>query len=242
MNNQRRARSASDKMTSAVMVIIIALILALAVFATYGKVADKVEENAIANGTKEQTVGYAAKQAGQTIDEYLEQYGLSGSKDVTEKTPLSEMYGFMTLEKYLEMSGEEKSADDYIKEAKLEGQVTKDSLWKDVEPLIPAGVYFGSEDTLNQIKQMYGIGDEITADTPWGEAEEILNKAAEEMANATPAPTDEAAADASADTDAAADAPADDAADTSADAAADTDANAAADGTEANDASSENAE
>ena len=232
MNNQRRARSSSDKATSAVMVIIIALILALAVFATYGKVADKVEENAIANGTKEQTVGYAAKQAGQTIDEYLEQYGLSGSKDVTEKTPLSEMYGYMTLEKYLEMSGEEKSADDYIKEAKLEGQVTKDSLWKDVEPLIPAGVYFGSEDTLNQIKQMYGIGDEITADTPWGEAEEILNKAAEEMANATPAPTDEAAADA----------PADDAADTSADAAADTDANAAADGTEANDASSENAE
>ena len=104
MNNQRRARSSSDKMTSAVMVIIIALVLALAVFATYGKVSDKIEENAIANGTKEQTVGYAAKQAGQTIDEYLEQYGLSGSKDVNEKTPLSEMYGFMTLEKYLEMS------------------------------------------------------------------------------------------------------------------------------------------
>ena len=196
MNNQRKARSSSNSGLNVVMGIIIAAVLALAVFATYGKVSDKLEENAIANGTKEQTVGYAAKQAGQTVDEYLEQYGLSGSKDVSEKTPLSEMYGFMTLEKYFEMLGTEKTVDEFITEAKLDGQVTKDSMWKDVEDIVPAGVYFelfyGSADMLDQMKSMYGIGDEVTADTPWGEANKIFEEKAEELANATPAPTDEA--------------------------------------------------
>ena len=220
-------------MTSAVMVIIIALILALAVFATYGKIADKIEENAIANGEREMTVGYAANQAGQTVSEYLEQYGLADSKDVNEKTTVSEMYGFMTLEKYLEMLGTEKTVDEFIAETKLDGQVTKDSMWKDVEDLVPAGVYFelfyGSADVLDQMKSMYGIGDEVTADTPWGEANKIFEEKAEELANATPAPTDAAAeADAATDAnaDAVTDANADAAADANADAEADTEADA----------------
>jgi hypothetical protein len=142
------------------------------------------------------TVEYAAEQSGQSVEDYLAQYGLENSSEVNGDTAVSDLYGYMTFENYMTManegSDEELDLDSVMEDWGLTGQVTKDTQWKDVEPLIPVGKYFG-EDQLEQYKQAYGLGDEVTADTTYGDFEKIVEEKMAELTSATQAPTDEAA-------------------------------------------------
>jgi hypothetical protein len=194
--SEKRPSSSSDKLTTLAVVVVIIAVLALGVYASYGKIAKNITDNKIANGEMAATVEYAAEQSGQSVEDYLAQYGLENSSEVNGDTAVSDLYGYMTFENYMTManegSDEELDLDSVMEDWGLTGQVTKDTQWKDVEPLIPVGKYFG-EDQLEQYKQAYGLGDEVTADTTYGDFEKIVEEKMAELTSATQAPTDEAA-------------------------------------------------
>lgn len=193
-NHTRRPASPADKMFNAIVVIIIAVVLGLGVYAVYGRLSANLENKAIESGQAEQTVKYAANQAGMSVDEYLDQYGLKDSPDVNEKTTLSEMTNHMTVESFAKYNGQE--LDAFLDEYGLKDKVSADTMWPDAEKLIPTGTYVGGNDQFDAMKEAYELDDSITAETPWGEAKDKIEEAAkayqEKMANATPAPTAEA--------------------------------------------------
>lgn len=188
MNNEKKPATAADKMTTAAVVVIILAILALGVFATRGKIADNVYRNKVENGEIPMNVAYAAEKAGQTIEEYLTPYGLQESTEVNGDTLVDDLYGYMTFENYINMANEGNEEvpeiDKVIEDMGLTDKVTKDTQWKDVEPIIPVGKYFG-EEQLNQYKQAYGITDEeVTAETTYGDFQNIIQEKITNMSNA----------------------------------------------------------
>lgn len=189
-NSHRQGRA--DVTTNLIIAVIIAAVLALAVFAVYGELSDKFLSKAIESGEKEATVGYLAEQAGLTIDEYLEQYGLSGlSKNTTEQ----EMLKQMTMENYASYAGTtlEEIKTNYVLDADVDASMT----YGDFEKTLKVkNIFGGSEETFNQMKEVYGLDDSITMDSEWTEVEPILEQKQEEMQNATPAPTEEVPAEA----------------------------------------------
>ncbi|MCC8169794.1 MAG: hypothetical protein LIO59_05450 [Oscillospiraceae bacterium] len=201
--NERGHSRGSDKMITLIIVIVVIAVLGLGVYATYGEIANNIRDNKIASGEIAETVEYAAEQEGMTVEDYLELFSLDVSDDVNVDTPVDDFYGYMTLENYMNMANEgneeEVDIDSMIEEWGLTGQVTKDTQWKDVELLIPVGTYFGDE-TLEQYKQAYNIGDEVNSQTPYGEFQEIVEQKIEEMSNATAAPATETPADEAAET------------------------------------------
>lgn len=196
-NNTRRTASPADRMFNALVFIIIAVVLGLGVYAVYGKISANVETKAIESGKSEQNVKYAADQAGMTVDEFLEQYGLKDADGVNEKTTVSEMLQHMTVENFAKYNNQE--LDAFLEENGLKDKVSADTLWSDAENLIPLGIYAGGEEQFNAMKEAYELDDSITAETPWGEAKDKIEEAAEayqeKMMNATPAPTEESEAE-----------------------------------------------
>lgn len=181
-----------DKLINIIIAVIIVAFVAVGAYAVYGKISSGIQERKIENGEAEATVGYLAKQQGMTAEDYLAQYGLTLGGDIDENTTQSDMLDSMTLEKYAEYSGQ--NADDIITNAGLSEQVTKDSLWGEVRTLMPVSAYY-NEEQLNQIKQIYGIGDEVTLDTKYGDFEKIMEEKQSQMAEATAEPEGEAAND-----------------------------------------------
>ncbi|MGN0150628.1 MAG: hypothetical protein ACI4C7_10340 [Clostridia bacterium] len=201
--SERKSSTGSDKMTTLIIVVVIIAVLGLGVFATYGKIAKNVMDNKIANGEMPRTVEYAAEEAGMTVEEYLTQYGLENSADVNGETPVNDLYGYMTFEKYMTMANEGSEEpldiDAVMEDWELTGKVTKDTLWKDVEPIIPVGKYFG-EEQLAQYKQAYNLGDEVNEQTTYGDFQKIIEAKISELSSATAAPAadSDAAAEATA--------------------------------------------
>lgn len=189
--SEKKPASGADKMITLLIVVVIIAVLGLGVYATYGKVAKNIHDNKIANGEMAETVEYAAEEAGMTVEDYLAQYGLENSSEVNGETPVDDLYGYMTFENYMTManegSGEELDLDAVMEDWGLTDKVTKDTQWKDVEPLIPVGSYLG-EEMLAQYKEAYGLGDEVTAETTYGEFQTIVEEKIAELSSATPAP------------------------------------------------------
>lgn len=194
----RKSTTGADKMMTLIIVVVIIAILGLGIYATYGKIAKNIYNNKIANGEIAETVEYAAEEAGMTVEDYLAQYGLENSSEVSGDTPVDDLYGYMTFENYMTMANEgneeELDLDALMEDWGLTDKVTKDTQWKDVEPLIPIGSYLG-EELVEQYKETYGLGDEITSETTYGEFQEIIEAKAEELAAATQAPETETEAE-----------------------------------------------
>lgn len=171
--NEKKRSSRSDKMLNLIMSVIVIAVLAVGVYATYGKLSGNIKEKAIQDGKAEATVEYLANKSGMSVDDYLAQYGLSVGDTVNKNTTESEMTDNMTIENYLKYSGREQTADEVIAEAGLQEQVTKDTLWKDYMAIVPVSSVIG-EESFNQIKEQMGLGDEVTADMPYGEFEKIM--------------------------------------------------------------------
>lgn len=195
-NHTRRQASPADRMFNAIIFIVIAVVLGLGVYTVYGKISTNIESRAIESGETEQTVKYAADEAGMTIDEFLEEYGLTDT-DVNAKTPVSEMVTYMTVENFAKYNGQE--LDEFLEQYGLTDKVSADTKWTEAEQLIPTGIYVGGDEQFEQMKELYELDDSITAETPWGEAKDKIEEAAnayqEKMMNATPAPTEETAED-----------------------------------------------
>ncbi len=190
---EQRQSTKSDKLLNFILCIVVVAVLAVAVYATYIKLSENIKDKAIQNGTAEATVEYLAKQSGMSIEDYLAQYGLTVGDTINQDTTESEMLDNMTLENYLSYNGGTQTADEVLEGVGLKDKATKDTLWKDFMPMVPAVSIVG-EESFNQIKEQLQLGDEVTADMPYGEFEKLLqeaqNKAAENGENADASNTD----------------------------------------------------
>lgn len=198
MNKGNKAAGNSDKLVTLIIVIAIIAVLGLGVYATYGKISKNITDNKIASGEIAETVSHAAEAAGMSVEEYLADYGLTVSDEVNGDTPVSDLYGYMTFENYMNMANEGNEEpvdiDSIIAEWGLTDKVTKDTQWKDVEPLMPLSARF-SDEQLAQYKEAYNLGDEVNGNTTYGDFEKIIEAKLSELMAATPAPTAEAAAE-----------------------------------------------
>lgn len=196
MNKGNKTSSGSDKLITLGIVIAVIAVIALGVFATRGKIADNIVRNKIESGEMAEPVWHAAEKAGMSIEDFLAEYSLTVSDEVNGDTPVSDLYGYMTLENYANLANEGNeegvNVDELIEGWGLTGKVTKDTMWKDVQPLMPLSATIGAEQ-LAQYKEMYNLGDEVNENTPYGEFEKILEEKANELSSATTAPTEAAA-------------------------------------------------
>ena len=211
-NTNAHHQGSADVKTNIIIGIIIAAVLALAVYAVYGKLSEKYLTKAIEAGEKEATVGYLAEKSGKTIDEYLEQYGLSG---LSKKTTEQDMLKQMTMENYASYAGT--TLDELKTNYALDSAIDANMTYGDFEKTLKVkNIFGGNEDTFKQVKETYGLDDSITMDSAWTDVEPILKQKQEEMqkeaAKATAAPSsteapaqDNAAADEAAATEAPAD-------------------------------------
>lgn len=194
MNKGNNTAGSSDKLVTLVIVIAIIAVLGLGVYATYGKIAKNITDNKIANGEIAETVSHAAEAAGMSIEDYLADYSLTVTDEVNGDTPVSDLYGYMTLENYMNMANEGNEEpvelNSVIEEWGLTGKVTKDTQWKDVELLMPLSARF-SDEQLAQYKQTYNLGDEVNGDTTYGDFQKIIEEKAAELSSATAAPAEE---------------------------------------------------
>ena len=173
-NTSQNASKSNNTLLNIIVIAIIVVFVAVGVYATYGKIADGIEEKAITNGEKEATVSYLAKQAGMSVEDYLAQYGLELGDTITKNTTENELLDNMTIENYLKYTGDSQTADEVIEGTGLTDKVTKDTLWKDFLPQVPVVSVIG-EESFNSLKEQLNLGDEVTMDMPYGEFEELIN-------------------------------------------------------------------
>lgn len=192
MNKGNNAAGKSDKLTTLAVIIAIIVVLALAVYATYGKISKNIVDNKIASGEMAETVSHAAEAAGMSVEDYLATYSLTVSDEVNGDTAVNDLYGYMTLENYMNMANEGNEEpvdiDSVINEWGLEGKVTKDTQWKDVEPLMPLSARF-SEEQIAQYKESYGLGDEVDGNTTYGDFQKLIEAKLTDLMSATASPS-----------------------------------------------------
>lgn len=173
-------RSSSDTAMNAVIAVVILAVLGAGIYAVYPKISERIQNNSSNTTAALNTAGDAAKDKGMSFKKFLETYGLTD--EITKDTDLSDTISAMTLEKvalYNDTDIDTFRANNFIPE-----DVTNDTKWEDVMPVMPLKAIIGSEDTANQIISIYGLDGVLTPETPWGEAEEILNAAQEALMQA----------------------------------------------------------
>ncbi|MDD6483132.1 MAG: hypothetical protein PUF72_00955 [Clostridiales bacterium] len=188
--NTQSHKGRADVTTNLVIGVVIAAVLALAVYAVYDKISAKLLSEKIASGEAQATVGYLAEQADMSVEDYLAQYGLSG---LGKKTTEEDMVKKMTMENYAAYSGT--TLEEIKTQYALESDVDASMLYEDFEKTLKVrNVLGGSEDTFDQIKETYELDDSITMDSMWTDVEPILEEKQKElqekMANATEPPAE----------------------------------------------------
>lgn len=188
-----KSRGSADVTMNTIIAVVLIAVVGLAGYAVYDKMSAKINNKAIESGEKEATVEYLANQAGQSVDDYLAQYGLSG---ISKKATQEEMTDQMTVDNYVSFAGT--TIDDLKTQYHLSEAPAGDSNWGDLRKTFTVKNMIGdSEDELKQFKEIYKLDDSITLDTPWTEAEpkikESIKKLQEEAAKATQAPAASAA-------------------------------------------------
>lgn len=179
--NYKAPKDKADVVMNIVIGAVIVAVLGAGVYAVYPKVSESIQNNSTSSESAAiNNAGDAAKEKGMSFDEFAETYGLG--EDITKDTELSEAIGAMPLEKvalYNDTDVETFRANNFIPES-----ITNDTKWSDVIPQLPVKAVVGGEETVNQIISIYGLEGKITPDTPWGEAEPIMNAAQEELMQA----------------------------------------------------------
>lgn len=191
-----KSTSSSDKTINIIIAVIIIAFLAAGGYAIYGKVSDNLFDKAVADGTAPQTVKTLARSAGQSVNEFLEENGITDGS-VDGNTSTEDFYNHMSVERYAAYNGQDYAS--FVEQNGLKDKVTETTSWADAQKLIPLGTYIGLDaaaegaaDQFNMFKQMYGLGEDVTLDTPWGDVKDTIEAAQEAMANATEAPAEEA--------------------------------------------------
>lgn len=122
---------------------------------------------------KETTVLDLAKDRDMTVEEFIEEYGLSGG-EVTAETTESEMTSMLTVANYAKYNGEE--MDELLAEYEISG-ADSDMLWQDAYLLMPMSKYAESVGTtFEELKTQSALPEEITEKTTLGDAQKIVEK------------------------------------------------------------------
>ena len=186
--NTQKSRSSADKMVNLIITIIILVVLAAGLFTVVPLLQDKALEKSIADGTAPQTVATYAKQAGLSVDEYIEMYELSDA-DVNGNTLMQDFVNLMDVKNYAKLSGMEYA--DFVAQYSLTDKVTEDMLWTDAQLLMPLSAYIGGADYVEDFKSYYGLDASVTADTPWGELADVIAEKDAQMQAEAQAAADE---------------------------------------------------
>ena len=121
--------------------------------------------------TTGRTIDDVADQSGMTLEEFLEIYRLP--KDMPGDTYESAAFYTMPVSKVSEVYG--LTFEDMKEQLRLPDTVAENDKWGDVEGEIPLGVYIGGEEYLDQFKEYYELGDNVTAETKWKNVRTIVD-------------------------------------------------------------------
>lgn len=122
---------------------------------------------------KEATVSDLAKDRDMTVEEFIEEYGLSAD-GVTGKTTESEVVSKLTVANYAKYT--EKEKDELLAEYGIES-ADSDMLWQEAYLLMPMSKYAENIGmTFDDLKEQAGFPDKITGKTTLGDAEKILQE------------------------------------------------------------------
>lgn len=161
------------------------------------------------------TVGEVADMMGMEYDDFLEQYGLPS--DMPKTTIESAASYMIPLSKYTEMNGI--TLSDLAGYMGWDESITEETTIGEALDKTKLSLYVG-EENLATFKEEFGLGDDVTGETLWGDIRNTVElKQKEEYeaqlkAEEEAAAEDEAETDADTDTEPDADAPADTDADT----------------------------
>lgn len=126
---------------------------------------------------KETTVADIAKDRDLTVDEFLEEFGLTDA-EITKNSTESEVMEKLTVKNYAKYS--DKTVEELLAEYEIK-DADEDMLWQDAYLLMPMSKYAENiGTTFEEFKAQAGLPDEITENTTLGEAEEIMSQAQEE--------------------------------------------------------------
>ncbi|MCH5186045.1 MAG: hypothetical protein J1F64_07970 [Oscillospiraceae bacterium] len=179
-NSYKHPGNGSDTAMNIVIAAVIAAVLGAGIYAVYPKISEGIRNKEANSVGSIDNAGDAAKSKGMKFNKFLETYGLGD--EITKDTELSETIGAMTLEKvalYNDLSIEEFRENNYVPE-----DITNDTKWSDVIPQLPFKAIVGGDESAQQIISMYGLEEVLTPDTPWGEAQAVLEAAQEEISQA----------------------------------------------------------
>lgn len=117
------------------------------------------------------TVGEVAELLGVTLEEFKEFYGLP--EDMPADTNETAAYYNLTLENYASM--QDLQVDELINQLKeMTGmEVDANTLYKDAESLLTVKDLLGG-DTIEEFREYYGVGEEITEDTLFSKVNNIV--------------------------------------------------------------------
>ena len=207
-NTPKKTATPFEKMLTAIIVVVILAILALAVVATYSRISDNIaqqrledEAAAISRGEKPANIRYMASSAGMTAEEYVAQYGLELTDGLTEESEINDMLNRMTLENYVkyndEGAEEPTDLDALLTQWNAEGLgITKDTLWSEVETKISISDYIGEDSFNNLVAQYESYGYDlstITADTPLKDANDAIEEIIANGPTKSPVPIENSA-------------------------------------------------
>jgi len=180
-NSYKPPRDSADIATNVIITAVIVAVLAAGAYAVYPRISESIQNNSGSSENAINTAADAAKDKGMSFNEFIETYGLD-KNEIKKDTELADTMKSMTLEKvalYNDVEIDEFRASNFVPES-----VTNDTKWGDIIPQLPLKAVVGGEETANQIISVYGLDGKLTIDTPWSEAEPIMNAARDELMQA----------------------------------------------------------
>ena len=209
-NTPKKTMTPFEKTLTAIITLVILAVLAFAVFATYGRISENINEKrieeetaAISSGEKPATIRYMASSMGMTAEEYAAQYGVELTDGLKESSEISDMIERMTVENYFKFNDENTSEQTDI-DAKLaewgadELGITKDTLWGELQKTLSIGKYMGEDEFNDLISQYESYGYDVstvTADMSIKDANDAIEKIMNNGPVNEPATADDTAAD-----------------------------------------------
>lgn len=117
------------------------------------------------------TVQDLIDQQGITLEEFLETYGLPS--DMPADTIESAAYYTIPVKNIAQMYGMD--FESLKEKLQFPDTITEDSTWGEAEGEVTLANYIG-EDNLEEFKQQYGLGDNVTGETKWKEIRNTVDE------------------------------------------------------------------